>query len=234
MAAARDSVARMKVFPTRLFYFQGHAAGLERRTVSGGTSLSGEEDVIATDGGGRVTVQFSEADLDEPEAAVAWRALDVLTEDGAEPIIVPLGDARHQMMGDVTTPMGGLPWWEEADFAPLEPLSVLTAASDLRATTIAATVSDLPGPVRPGLWLSIDHPTWRHRAYRVREVLSDDGATATLTIRPPLREATPAGTAVEWVDPKCTCRVADGMPSPTTLGYAEGSVSFVEWPGAPA
>lgn len=224
----------MRVFPTRRFFFQGHAAEIDRRTLSGGVALSGDEDVIATDGGGRVTVQLSDADLEEPAVAIAWRAWDAFAGDGTVPVIVPLGDARHQMMGDVTTPIGGLPWWEEADFEPLEPLSVVTSSADLRATTISVSVDQLPGPVRPGIWLSIDHTTWRHRAYRVRDVLSDDGTTATLAIRPPLREATAADAPVEWIDPKVTARVDGGISSPTTMGYAEGSVRFVEWPGAVA
>jgi hypothetical protein len=223
----------MRVFPTRLFFFDGQEADLDRRTVSGGVALSGEEDVVATDGGGRVFLELSDPDLSEPDTATAWRAINAAYGAGAAPIIVPLGDARHQHMGDVTTPPGGLPWWEETDYDG-EPLSALAAPAALRATTISVSVADLPAPVRPGIWLSIDHATFRHRAYQVADVLDDDGETAVLRIEPPLREATLAGSGIEFVDPKCTMRVEGGMRSPSSLGFASSGVRFVEWPGAVA
>lgn len=214
----------MKVFPTRQFYFQGIDPALDRRVVSGGVAISGDEDVIATDGGGRVTVQFTGADLDSPQVAAAWSAIDALSDGGPVPFIVPMTDARRQMMGEITTPIGGLPWWEETDFAPVVPLATLTAAAALRATTIAVNMSGLPRPVYPGIWISIDHATMRHRAYKV--VTATDAA---LTIRPPLREATASGAAVEFLDPKCIMRAADGLKSPSVFGYVEpGSVLFVE------
>ncbi|MBM3927563.1 MAG: hypothetical protein FJ335_03760 [Sphingomonadales bacterium] len=219
----------LPVFPTRSFYFEGVDPDVEARTISGGVALSGEENLIATDGGGRAFVEFSNADLDDPAILAAWRAISAR---GPLPIIVPLGDARHQMMGEVTTPLERLPWWEEADFAGA-PLASLASAAALRATTIAVAVGSLPKPVRAGIWLSIDHPTWRHRAYPVREVLSDNGATAVLKLGLPLREATSAGVAVEFVDPKCTMRRDGEMRSPVSGLYAEGSVRFVEYPGVP-
>lgn len=223
----------MKVFPTRNFCFQGHDADIESRSVSGGVSLSNEEDLIVTDGGGRVVVQFSEADLDEPEIANDWRALSTILDAGAAPIIVPLGDARHQMFGDVWTPPGGSPWWTEDDFAEVLPHAALTSAYSLRATQITVSVANLAAPVRAGIWLSIDHENWRHRAYRIGEVTFNDGLTAAFTIRPPLREATADDTPVEFYDPKCTMRLDGRMSSATMLGYAEpGSVRFVEYPGA--
>lgn len=218
----------MRVFPTARFFFQGHSAELERRTISGGQALSGSEDLIAADGGGRWVAEFNEAYLDNPAIAVAMRALDALSDGGATPLIVPFADARHQLMGNVTVPIGGLPWWEEADFADSEPHSLLLNAAPLRATQITVSVNSLPGPVRAGITLSLDHATMRHRAYRIAEVLSDNGAQAVLSIRPPLREATLGGMSVEILDPKCVMRVEGGMPTPATMGFAEGSVRFVE------
>lgn len=228
----RQYAVAVKVFPTRLMYFDGIAAEIDRRTVSGGISLSGEEDLVATDGGGRVVMDLTDAYLDDPAIGTAWRALDTLLDGGATPIIVPLGDARHQHMGDVTTPIGGLPWWDESDFTGT-PLASLTTAAALRATQLAINVASLPAPVRPGIWFSINHVTMRHRAYRIAEIVSDNGTTAVIKMRPPLREAAAIGTGVEFVDPKCTMRAEGGLLSPTSLGFASGSARFIEWPGAP-
>jgi len=221
----------MQVFPTRHFFFAGHSAEIEARTVSGGTSIAGDEDLIRADGGGRVVVEFSDPDLGPPAHAQAWRSLDALLDGGAASIIVPLGDARNNGMGDVRLPPGGLPWWDEIAFAGVD-TGAKVAAAGLRATTLTVTVTALPGSIRPGQWCSIDHTNRRYRAYRIAKV-SDNGATVTIDIRPPLREAVAAGTPIDFVDPKCTMRLDGEMKSPTTLGYAESEgVRFVEQMGA--
>lgn len=220
----------MKVFPTYHFAPNDLEADIELRTVSGGTSLSGDETLIATDGGGRVFLEIGDAYLDDPELALAWRAASTLSDGGVTPFIVPLCDARHQMLGDITIPVGGLPWWEESDFVYDEPHATLTAPAALRATTLEIDTALLPGPIRPGIWLSIDHATMRHRAYRIADISGD-----TVTIRPPLREAVEADTPVEFYDPKCIMRVDGDMRSPTNMGYANpGAARFVEFAGAPA
>ena len=218
-----------KVFPTRLFFFGAADPGIDRRTLEGGSSLSGVIDVVATDGGGVITVEYGDPYLDEPEAANAWDACDTYSEGGAYPFIVPLTDAKHQGFGEITTPIGGFPWWEESDFADTEPHASLTADAALRATFISVDVSRLTGPVRAGIFLSIKHPSWSHRAYRIREVVSDNGAVAVLSIRPPLREAADEDTPVELYDPKCVMRVDGSMRAPRSLGYAASQgVRFIE------
>jgi hypothetical protein len=219
----------MKVFPTRLFYFDGFDPGTDQRTLSGGTSLSGQVDLVVTDGGGVVAVEFSDPDLAEPDALNAWSAIDTVSDGGAHPFIVPLTDAKHQQFGDITTPIGGFPWWEEADFADTEPHASLNGGAALRATLLTVDVSKLSGQLHHGIWLSIDHDTWRHRAYRIAEIRSDDGLEAVLSIRPPLREATAADTPVEFYDPKCTMRVDGSMRAPRSFGFASAQgVRFVE------
>lgn len=216
----------MKVFPTRLFYFQGFDPGTEQRTLSGGTSLAGITDVVQTDGGGVVTVQLEDPDLGDADMARAWEAW---AARGIKPFIFCLTDAKHQGFGEITTPIGGIPWWEEEDFADTEPHATLTANAALRATTINVDVSKLSGPVNAGIWISIDHATWRHRAYRIEEVLSDNGQIASLLLEMPLREETLTGEPVEFYDPKCVMRREGDMRAPRTLGWAGAQgVRFVE------
>jgi hypothetical protein len=218
----------MRVFPTCKFAFDGRDVDIERRTISGGVALSSDEDTIQVDGGGRVYAQFTDAYLDEDEYALAWRAISARYGEG-DPIIVPLGVYETQMMGAPSIPPGGLPWWEETDFASADAANVtLGADAALRATQLTLTIEFLSDPVRGGQWLSIDHTTWRHRAYRIAEVISDDGATVVVSVRPPLREAVTTGTVVELVDPKCVMKIDGAMGSPEMGGFPEGSVRFVE------
>lgn len=221
----------MLVFPTPRFCFEGHEADIERRTVSGGTSLIGEEDLLATDGGGRIFCEFSSPYLDDPDIALDWRGMSAASDGGATPMIVLFGDVRHQGVDSAFAPDEG---GDTEDAYPPTPDNVTVADdADLRATELALTITYLPGPVRNGMWLSIDHPVMRWRAYRIAKVLSRDGANVSVSVRPPLREAVDAGTRVEWANPRCVMRSDGDMRSPTTFGFAEApAIRFVEhFPG---
>lgn len=222
----------MKVFPTCLFAPNEFQADLERRTISGGESLSGDEDLIATDGGGRVFVEIGDPYLDDPEAALAWRALDAYLDGGARAIIVPFCDGRHQpYAADITVPHSDdTTFSDETEYLQSGATGRIAQDAALRATTLHLDNLDLPRDLLGGEWLSIDHPTMRWRAYRIAEILEYDAenGTATVSIRPPLRDAVAAGENVDFANPRCTMRVDGGLPSPTSLGYASGSARFVE------
>lgn len=220
----------MLVFPTQRFCFAGHEADIERRTVSGGQALSGDEDTIQTDGGGRVFCEFAEAYLDDPEVALDWRGFSAASDGGQTPMIVPLGDIRHQLVGNIYAPQGDGD--SEDDYPPTNENVTVAADAPLRGTLLNLTVRYLPAPVRKGMWLSIDHPLMRWRSYRISEVVSRSGQAVSVRIRAPLREAVAADTPVEWANPRCVMRVEGEMRSPTNFGFAEGSVRFVEhFPG---
>lgn len=221
----------LKVFPTCLFAPEDQQADFERRTISGGESLSGEEDVIATDGGGRVFYEIGNPFLDDPEVALAWRALDAYCDGGTRPIIVPFCDARHQPTnGRITVPHSdGSTFSDETEYSQGDAFGEIAEDAPLRATTIKLHNLALPRPLIGGEWLSIDHPTMRWRAYRIAEIVEQGPSTTTLKIRPPLREAVVSGEAVDFDDPRCVMRPVGGMPSPTSFGYAAApAVRFVE------
>lgn len=218
----------MRVFPTYAFAFSDMEADIERRTISGGTALSGAEDIIGADGGGHVFAQFGEPYLDETELALAWKACADTLQGGVTPVIVPLGDLRHQFGRNVRVPRS-LPWWTEAEYLTGDSGVALAADAALRAKTLSLTLEFLPAPLRAGMWLSIAHTTMSHRAYRIAEVVSQTGTAATITLSHPLREATTTGTAVEFHDPRCVMRLDGEMRSPSNMGYAAGSaIRFVE------
>ena len=87
------------VFPTALFGFKSQDVNIERQTLSGGTALSGETDVVSTDGGGRVYAEFGEGDLIDRDKVLAWRALITILEEGVTEMVVPFCDIRHQPHG---------------------------------------------------------------------------------------------------------------------------------------
>lgn len=220
----------MKVFPTCLFAPDGQEADLDRRIISGGTALSGNEDVVATDGGGRVFYEIADPYLDEPATALAWRALSAYLDGGVRPIIVPFCDGRHQPVGAlIPTPHSdGTTFSDESEYEPTL-IGEAVGAADLRATTMSIRINALPRPLLGGEWFSIDHPSMRWRAYRIAEVLSVAGSIATVSFRPPLREAVSNGDEIDFGNPRCTMRLEGAMRSPMQMGFASGGpVRFVE------
>ena len=218
----------MHVFPTYSFNFSDVSTDVERRVTSGGTSLSGQVDVISTDGGGRVFAEFSEPYLDDERLALAWRANTDYLSDGLRPVIVPLCDLRHQFGQDIRVP-SSLPWWTEEESIPSNTGAALASDTAHRATTLAISISYLPKPIEAGMWFSIDHATMRHRAYRVAEVISQTHSDATIKISHPLREAAVADLAVDFIDPRCVMRLDGSMRSPTSFGFTSApAIRFVE------
>lgn len=219
----------MHVFPSYAFSFDGVNAGIERRTTTGGTSLSGQEDVVATDGGGRVFIELSAPYLDEPGPARAWRAWDAELAGGVTAVIVPITDLRHQFCQDIRVPTT-LPFWTEAEAISTDTGVAMAADAALRATTLELDIVYLPGPIEAGMWLSIDHATMRHRAYKIARVMTQTATAATVVVAPPLRDEALEGDAVELINPCCVCHLDGDMPAPTEVGYTSvtSTLRFVE------
>lgn len=192
-------------FPTALFGFKSQDVNIERQTLSGGTALSGGQDVVSTDGGGRVYADFGEGDLIDRDKVLAWRALLTILEEGVTPMVVPFCDIRHQPFGGEhhVTYGDGATHSDGTLFSGGGSFGETTADAALRDTTLQFNGA-FSQPLIGGEWFTIEHPTKGPRAYRVRTV-----AGGSLSFRPPLREAVPAGTPLDFANPRCLM-VQDG------------------------
>lgn len=219
-------------FPTALFGFLDQEIDIERQTLKGGTSLSGDEDRVSTDGGGRVFADFSNGALVDRDKVLAWRALATILEEGITPIVVPFCDIRHQPFGgEHLVPHSDTTFFSDGSgYAGGGPIAQTATALDLRATSALFTVA-LPQPLLGGEWFSIQHATKGWRAYKVRTVEAQDAGTATVTFRPPLREAVEAGQIVDFENPRCLM-TADARPGTrlTNRRQSDAAVRFVEAP----
>jgi hypothetical protein len=214
-------------FPTALFGFLEQEVDIEGQTLDGGTALSGASDKVATDGGGRVFAEFAGGNLVDRNKVLAWRALLANLENGVETMVVPFCDLRHQPYGNEhTVPYGdGAVHSDGTPFAGGGPFAESTADAALRATTIEFNAV-LARPLLGGEWFSVEHPTKGWRAYKVRTV---DAEAGTMTYRPPLREAVPAGTQLDFANPRCAM-VQDGRASARLGGrrHTVAAIRFVE------
>lgn len=227
----------VQVFPTCLFGFLEKEVDIERQTLKGGTALSGEQDKISTDGGGRVFAEFAAGSLVDRHVNLAWRAIVTQLEEGVTPMVVPFCDSRHTPYGSVVSgPGGSVPHSDQTPFsddtlyqADAAVASVADAAA-LRATTLRVNMQ-LAQPLIGGEWFSIQHPGKNWRAYRIGAILEQSDTSALLQFRTPLRGAVTPGMAVDFINPRCLM-VADMRPSTRVQNgrYGEAAIRFVEAP----
>jgi hypothetical protein len=219
-------------FPTALFGFLDQEVDIERQTLKGGVALSGEQDISSTDGGGRVFAEFSNGSLVDRAKVLAWRALLGTLEEGVTPMVVPFCDIRHQ-------PYGGEHRVPHSDDTPFSDGSLYTgggpvassAGAVARRGTITSLNIQLAQPLIGGEWFTVSHPTEGDRAYKVRSIDAQTPTTATIRFSPPAREAWPAGTVIDFRDPRCLM-VQDGRASSGLQGrrMTVAAIRFVEAP----
>ncbi len=193
--------------------------------TSGGTSLSGIDEPIETDGGGYWRADFTNGRTRAREDSLAWRAITDGMDGGSRAVVVSFCDRLHQPVGPGTT----VPHSDDTDFSDTSEYEDSGAAATsvnaaaLRATSLTlAITSELP--LLGGETFSINHTTWGWRAYRVISI-----SGAEIGFRPPLREAITAGTALDFDNPRCQMRLAAATSNATNLGrYTSCAITFVE------
>lgn len=219
----------MFIFPAHLFNPGKVRASIARSTLSGGTSLTGDEDHVITDGGGRWEITYEEIGLDTPELIRAWEVWNGYLAAGTVQVKVPvlsLETAPRPMQGRRPMPPSAL-----ATDDPLFPTSVAFAApyivatvaanAALRATTLEIVVTR-GAPLAGGEKFEI-----AGRAHRIARRIDD----SHFIIEPPLRAAVTAGTAVNFDWPCVICTAAPGedwSPAIEFGQFADTSIRFVE------
>lgn len=204
----------MLTFPTHLFNPQNIKVRPAGSTITGGESLSGQTDVLKTDGGGFWVVQMTGIELISADLIRAWRAWEDELDSGATKVLVPIADVRQAPRPIIAGRLGSPsamradsddPYFPEAvGFATPWIVAKITAPAALRATTVTINV-ERGARVKGGEFFAVNHATEGRRAYRIRRVVSRDGQEATVLIRPPLREAVADNTPVDFDWPSFTC-----------------------------
>lgn len=212
----------MRTFHPCPFQFKTTNIRRTGNVVDGGESLSGISDDNETTGGGFLVAEFSNGSTRDKAGGNAWRAVTDL--DGGEVLIVMLCAERlFQPVGafQEVTHSDGTPFDDDTPYVGGGLSFETTADAALRATSLQITgAADLIG----GELFSIEHPNWGWRAYRIRAIQS-----GVISFRPPLREAVPAGTELEFYTPRCQMKMKGSSGNETTIGkYTNCAISFEE------
>jgi hypothetical protein len=214
----------MFTFPTHLFNPESIKLKLAGATVTGGEALSGETDVIRTDGGGYWLCEMRGIHLHTDDLLRAWQAWEDHLEDGVTKILLPVPELRtapRPVAGGILSrpsqlAVTGDDYFPEAvAFAAPWIEAVTVGSAALRATSLVINVTG-GARLKGGERFAIAHATEGRRVYRVGRITAQSGQQATVTIRPPLREAVADATAVDFDWPSMVAvKVPDFDISPT-------------------
>ena len=197
---------------------------IDARSRSGGVSLVGTEQIVASSGGvwratlGAIPVMTR-------TKRHAWRALEGQIQGRVNEVLVPVFSIDQPVM------IGGIPhsddtlFSDESGYSQGEVTATFAAAAALRATQITLTV--LGGTVQPGQYFSVG----QGRLHVISYLVDTDGDDITVKIWPPLREAVLEDADANFASPKCRMRLTtdDAMAAEFDLGrFASPSVEFIE------
>lgn len=219
----------MFIFPAHLFNPSDVQAVIGRRTVTGGESLSGDEDVIATDGGGRWEITYSGIDLSTPQLVRAWEAWDSHLASGVGECLVPLVSietANRPAQGkDLADPSDIYAddelFPETVEYAAPYIIASVSADAPLRATSISIEVS------KGARLIGGEKFSVGDRAYKIERETSP----GIFKIDPPLREAVSGEASIEIAWPVVKCRLEPSrsiVPSFSQGPFGEAEIRFVE------
>lgn len=223
----------MFVVPSHRFNPKQVSAAPVPQVVSGGVSLTDDETMIQTDGGGRWAITYSGIDLRTPAMLRLWDSWASYLAGGARVVLVPL-----LSLTTAPRPIAGLGVAKPPRLLANDdqfPTSVAYAAPYITATSadaVAIRSTVLTINVAQGARLiGGEKFSVGNRAYLVERVISRSDQSALCVISPPLRAAIPAGQALNFDWPVVQCRAATGQNLAPDIAFgrtAAVSVSFVE------
>lgn len=202
------------------------------RTLAGPSSVSGVSQVSASDAG-IWKATFADIIIKRGTASIlAFRAIANLLEGRMHPILVPRCCAYQPFDPDWKDLLNKVPHSDTSPFSDgglyrSRAIDIrLTSNIPLRGTTANIAIV-AAGQLQPGQDFSVGE-----RMYRIRTVQMTGANTATITFRPPAREAVAAGTEMEFDRPVCRMRLATDAEMDLDLDlvapWSYPTVNFIE------
>jgi len=228
-------------FPTALLRETQLTWALSGRTVSSGQTGAGFEPMAETTVGGLWRAELGSIPVRTKAQVHAWRALEALLDSGATQLILPMCDKRYfpvpvvegvplYAYGPVTLDDGTL-LSDGTGIAQPVVVAYVTEGADLRATSLKILFVQ-GAALQGGEHFSIRHGNLGDRLYRIAQVrIEPVTGYSQVTIRPPLREAVPAFTQLQFDAPKCVMRIANAESMKLALQqrkWGSPTASFVE------
>lgn len=192
-------------------------------------------------GGGLWRADYGSINLRTADHVRAWRAMEVLCDGGAAPIVVPVCDKR-QMPAPIVNgkpiyhyepiPHSDGAWFSDGT-GYAQPVISAHVVSDTPLRSVSLKIRIVLGShLRGGEMFSINHRAQGWRVYKIGTVVDNDDGTVDVKFRPELRDDVTAFTEIEFDDLRCVMTLADPNVLKLTMKlrrFADPDASFVEY-----
>jgi len=223
-------MARVPLWPIESLSPREFSLQLSARTLAGPSSISGVAQVVASDAGIWRLTLGSIPVVDE-RRVLLWRSLSALAEGRMDSFLVPITRFYQPYAAE---------WASHYEPTPHSDVTPFSDGSEYEGAVIdVALASNIPvrgatatiaihtaHEIQPGQHFSIGE-----RLYRIRTIEKTGEGAATITFRPPAREAATIGAMLEFDQPICRMRLASDNEMDLALDYgrwAFPSVIFIE------
>jgi hypothetical protein len=229
----------LRLFDPCPFNFSDATPTVGGSTVSGGTSLSGYEDVIRVDGGGFWTVTCNNGDFGDRDEAgravvMAWKALMAGMAGGSVAIIYAFHGRLHQPVLDSYRS----PHSDDTSFSDDSLYVTPGAASTVlavvngqiggnRATILDIAITSERSLIGGERFSYIGANGWGERAAEIASVEDINGGKR-ITFQPPIRGGIAVGDPLDFDNVRCRMRrtslteqLADGVFMSATVSFQE-------------
>lgn len=231
----------LRVFHPCQFGFSSDDIRVDGSAMSGGTSLSGYEDVIRTDGGGIWRADFGDADFGDRDDAgraetLAWRALNAGMQGGAVPVIVKFCDRLHQPVGNEAlvphsdqTPFSDDSLYQGGGASAVVVGVVNGQSGGNRATIIDIRLTALLPLIGGERFGYVGANGWGERSAEIYSVEDLGGGITRITFQPPIRGGIAVGDPLDFDNPGCRMRRTSQASNSLSMGvFSSASISFQE------
>lgn len=196
-------------WPRKLLAPKQFAIDLAPRSLAGASSVSGFSQVVSSDAG-IWKASLADVVIESRMKIACFRALGALLDGRLTPIMVPLfgdysplpDDAIGAGIDDDVPHGDGSFFSDETGYEDSIIDIRVTADAPARAVSINVEL------IAAGDLVGGEHFSIGERLYRVRTVIYSGENAATITFRPPLREAVETGARLEFDKPACRMRLA--------------------------
>ncbi len=200
------------------------------RSLAAPASIGGATQVVASDAG-VWKATFGDIRVTGQDGVLSWRAIATLLEGRLGSVLVPLCRGYQPVLQDPDALYDPVPHDDDTFFDDDTGYAGSTTsvhfASGAAVRAVSATVTiGYGGTLQPGQHFSVGE-----RLYRLRSVVYANDTQASITFRPPLREAVAAGIPLEFDDPVCRMRLASDGEMDLELQmrrWGSPSVNFLE------
>lgn len=200
---------------------------LPRNTRGGAGVVHGESQIVASDAGYWIAT-LADVVIRTEAQRLEFKKMQLIMEGGLTPILLQLRGADQPIPGGTFDLWVPWPQGDELFFGSGGVNIDLAADADREEVTLSLTITPNPRELVEGMQFSFGAGGELHR---IKKINSQSDIAASIVVWPPLRADWPAGTGLEFENPKLLARLASDNGASLMLRQwkrARCNLDFVE------